>query len=159
MCLLWVDTEVTWFCFYSNCIKSITCIRKLQLASTQNIENIEKKIFFMNDEKVFWKNILSLTLLSFELELELELLLQACRLQYCRANMLTAFLAAVSLTITLLSALLFVAFVGWLPFSAPFSNCLPFETNAIFYHRNICLTLSIAHQSVNELYFPAEDER
>ena len=53
MCLLWVDTEVTWFCFYSNCIKSITCIRKLQLASTQNIENIEKKIFFMNDEKVF----------------------------------------------------------------------------------------------------------
>ena len=103
----------------------------------------------------FLKNILSLTLLSFELEL----LLQACRLQYCRANMLTAFLAAVSLTITLLSALLFVAFVGWLPFSAPFSNCLPFETNAIFYHRNICLTLSIAHQSVNELYFPAEDER
>ena len=43
---------------------------------------------------------------------KLELLLQACRLQYCRANMLTAFLAAVSLTITLLSALLFVAFVG-----------------------------------------------
>ena len=51
---------------------------------------------------------LSLTLLNFELEL----LLQACRLQCCRANMLTAFLAAVSLTIILLSAFLFVAFVG-----------------------------------------------